>query len=178
MGRLDIRISEARSINERLVSNPSCYVKMRLENHREKTNAVKKSYTPRWDEVFKFVVADADSAQLHIELWDENTISDDLIGVYVLSMSGLVQGEEKEMWCLLKECKSNAELKIVVTACDFGILPDKNKPQQQQQQQQPPQQPQQQQQPPPQQQGYPPQQQQQGYPPQQQQGYPPQQGRY
>jgi hypothetical protein len=177
MGRLDIRVCEARGLPDtQWVSKPDPYVIVKLENQNHKSSVCENSVNPKWEEVFKFTVADENSSQIKFELWNKNTLSDEFLGQYHLSLSGLERGIVKDEWVLLQQCKTNAELHIRVMPQDFGREPKTSAqappPAQQQQQQQPPPPPQQQQ--PPQQQGYPPQQQQ-GYPPQQQQGYPPQQ---
>jgi len=208
MGRLDVRVVEARNLADtQWISKPDPYVIISLENQRHKTKVMDNQTSPKWDEVFKFTVADENSSQLRMELWNKNVVNDELLGMYVLSIANLKRGIVKDEWYLLQRSKTKAELHVRICAHDFGDLPTEAEtaaaggapqaphgypPQQQAPPQQyPPQQqqypaqpvyPPQQQQYPPQQQGYPPQQQgyppqQQGYPPQQQ-GYPPQQQGY
>jgi hypothetical protein len=124
MGRLDVRIVEARGVPDiETFSKPDPYVKMRLENTTHHTAVCKNTYTPKWEEVFKFVVADPDSAQLELEIWNKNLVSDDFIGKYNLSVSGLVQGEVRDEWLLMKQCKSQCELRVRLCALDFGRPP-------------------------------------------------------
>jgi hypothetical protein len=200
MPRLDVRVvgvTGFKNIQTFGKIDPYCVVK--LGNNQFKTSAAADTTEPVWNADFKFNVADTDSTQLHVEVWDKNLVSDDRLGVYNMSLSGLVRGVPETRKVLLQQCKGNAELTVVVTAVDFGILPQPGQhvPHQGSLQQgyppqqggYPPQQGSPQQGYPPQQGGYPPQQpgyppQQQGYPPQQQgyppqqQGYPPQQGGY
>ena len=199
MGRLDIRICAARNLPDtQMIGKPDPYVIVKLENQTHRTSVCENQTNPTWNEVFKFQVADQNSAQLRFELWNKNMMSDEFLGCYHLSIGGLFRGVVKDEWYLLQQCKTNAELHIRMMAHDFGNEPPQGMGRpghgmdaspnagfspvpggyQQSPQGYPPQQgyPQQQQQGyPPQQQGYPPQQQ--GYPPQQQ-GYPPQQQGY
>jgi hypothetical protein len=191
MGRLDVRVCGARNLPDtQWVSKPDPYVKCRLESQVHKTAVIENNLTPEWNEVFKFHVRDADSAQLRLEVWNDNVASDELLGHYTMSLAGLVQGEVVDKWFILQQCKSNAEIHVRVCAMDFGKLPTggHQSPQQRPPQQQgggaypqasgayPP--PQGQYPPPPQQQGgaYPPPQGQ--YPPPQGQYPPPQHGGY
>jgi hypothetical protein len=205
MGRLDVRIVEARNLPDtQWVSKPDPYVKVKLENQSHKTRVMENDLNPKWDEVFKFIVADENTSQLRMELWNSNVVSDEFLGQYVLSLTGLTRGMVRDEWFLLQQCKSNAEIHVRLLAVDFGKdpTPDQQKILQNQTQcvsspvpgapvAYPPQV--QQQGPaayaappqggyPPQQGGYPPQQgsyppQPGGYPPQPG-GYPPQQGGY
>merc|ERR1719231_707372 len=124
MGRLDVRIVEARNLpNTEMIGKPDPYVKIELENSQHKTSAADSTLSPKWDEVFKFVVADPDSAQLELKLFDKNMVSDTVMGQYRMSIAGLTKGVVKDVWCLLQQCKSNAEIHIRLMAHDFGADP-------------------------------------------------------
>jgi hypothetical protein len=132
MGRIDVRIVEARNLpNTELVGNPDPFVRVSLENQEHKTSAASSTLNPKWDEVFKFVIADPNSAQLELKLWDKNMVSDTFMGQYKMSLSGLTKGVVKEVWCLLQQCKSNAEIHIHLLAHDFGAEPAPGQVQQQ-----------------------------------------------
>jgi len=124
MGRLDVRIVEARNIPDiETFGKPDPYVIMKLETQVQRTSVQKSTYHPKWEEVFKFTVADENSSQLHFEVWNKNLVSDDFIGKYSLSLSGLVRAEVRDEWILLQQCKAQAELRIRVMALDFGRQP-------------------------------------------------------
>ena len=124
MGRLDIRIVEARNLPDtQWISKPDPYVIVHLENQQHRTSVQENQVSPKWDEVFKFTVADENSAQLKFELWNKNVVSDEFLGQYTLSISGLERGVVRDEWYLLQQCKSNAELRVRVLANDFGRTP-------------------------------------------------------
>eukprot|EP00758_Cryptobia_borreli_P014729 Tbor_TRINITY_DN5951_c1_g2::TRINITY_DN5951_c1_g2_i1::g.19005::m.19005 len=124
MPRLDVRICEARNLADtQWISKPDPYVIVRLENQKHKTKSIENQLNPKWEEVFKFTVADENTSQIRFELWNKNVISDELMGVYSLSISGLKRGIVNDQWYLLQRCKSNAELRVRLCAVDFGLIP-------------------------------------------------------
>lgn len=171
MPRLDLRIVEARNLPDvETFGKIDPYCTVELEGKQWRTSVVDNTENPRFDEVFKFHVADENSSQLRFCLWNKNTMSDDFLGQYHMSISGLKQGEVKDEWVLLQQCKSNAELHVRLMAVDFGEDDEETAPHPTynpvpQQYQQPGQ-------------GYPQMPPMQGYPPQGQPGYPPQQQGY
>ena len=123
MGRLDVKIVAARNLpNSESWGEPDVFVSMHLENQEHKTS-VEESTNPVWNEIFKFVIADPESTQLQMKVWNKELVSDELLGVYNLSLSGLVRGRVRDRWCLLQECKGNAELRVRMIARDFGQDP-------------------------------------------------------
>jgi hypothetical protein len=124
MGRLDVRICEARNLPDpQIFGMPDPYVKIKLENQKHKTSVINNCVNPKWEEVFKFIVADENSSQLKLELWNSNVVRDDFLGEYVLSLSGLQRGVVRDEWFLLKQCKTNSEIRVRILAVDFGLLP-------------------------------------------------------
>ena len=121
MGRLDVRICQARNLPDtEALGLPDVYVKVKCERTMWKTETVKDNLNPVWDQVFKFTVADPASSQLELQLWNANTFSDEYMGSYKLSLSGLPMGVVKDEWCLLQQCKGNAEIRVRLFAHDFG----------------------------------------------------------
>jgi len=171
MGKLEIRMVGARGL-----TNPNCctdcnvYATVECAGKQYQTKAAA-GVSPNWSEPFAFMIADQNSTQLHVKIFNSGCLGDDCLGLYNLSLSGLIEGAVRDDWYILEG--GNGEVNIRVEACDFGGLPP---PQQQAayppQGYPPPQAAYPPQGYPPQQPGYPPQQP--GYPPQQQ-GYPPQQ---
>jgi hypothetical protein len=124
MGRLDVRIVEAKNLpNTELIGQPDPYVVVTLDNHQHKTSVASSTTNPKWDEVFKFVLADPDTCQLELKLWNKNMISDSFMGQYRMSISGLTKGIVKDVWVLLQQCKTNAEIRLRLLAHDFGKDP-------------------------------------------------------
>jgi hypothetical protein len=124
MGRLDIRVVEARNLPDtEMVGKPDPYVIVKLEHQTHKTKVVNDSLNPKWDEVIKFLVSDQNSAQLRFEVWNSNVVSDEFLGCYTLSITGLYRGVVKDEWFLLQQCKANAEIRIRLLAQDFGMDP-------------------------------------------------------
>ena len=123
MGRLDVKIVAARNLpNNETFGEPDVFCELELENQQHKTS-VEESVNPVWNEIFRFVIADEQSSQLQIKVWNKELVSDDLLGTYNLSLSGLIRGRVRDRWCLLQNCKGNAELRVRVIARDFGEDP-------------------------------------------------------
>jgi len=124
MGRLDVRVVEARNLPDtQMIGKPDPYVKVVIENQHHQTAVADNTTNPKWDEVFKFTIADENSAQLKMELWNKNLVSDEYLGQYSMSIAGLTKGVVKDQWCLLQHCKTNAEIRIRLMAHDFGRDP-------------------------------------------------------
>ena len=130
MPRLDLRICGARNLpNSEAFGKIDPYCTVSLEGKQWKTGTCDNTTEPEWNEVFKFHVADDDSARLHFVLWDDNVVSDDFLGEYFMSISGLDRGVVEDKWLLLQNCKSNAELHVRVMAVDFGDVPEEEREQ-------------------------------------------------
>ena len=122
MGRLDVRVCAAKNLPDtQLVGTPDPYCVLKLEGQTHRTKVVSNTVNPVWDEIFKLAVADENSSQLIVEVWNSNLMSDEFLGVYQLSLTGLVQNLVRDQWFLLKQCKKNAELHLRVMAVDFGL---------------------------------------------------------
>lgn len=124
MGRLQVTICGARRLHDnQVVGIPDPYAKIRIEGKYYKTKIIKNNLNPVWNETFSFQVADENSSQLSFELWNDNIVSDDLMGVYTLSVGNLTRGIVQDNWYILTRSKTNAELHVRVLAIDFGRLP-------------------------------------------------------
>lgn len=125
MGKLEVTILKARNLpDEQLVSKPDPYVKVTCGIESYKTGNCDNSVNPNWEgknSTFKFHVADESSAQVLFEVWNANTVADDFMGSYKLSLSGMTANVPKEDWYLLQQCKTNAEIQVRLLA-DFGQL--------------------------------------------------------
>jgi hypothetical protein len=121
MGRLDVRICGARNLADtQWISKPDPYCIVRIENQKHKTSVKENNLNPEWNEVFKFTVADENSAQLVVEVWNKNVVSDELMGSYSLALNGLQKGVVRDEWFLLQRSRSNAEIRLRLLANDFG----------------------------------------------------------
>ncbi|KAG5495791.1 hypothetical protein JIQ42_02651 [Leishmania sp. Namibia] len=130
MGRLEVRVCGARNLDDAgKLCAPDPYVKLLMgrsnkKQDKFKTKVVRNSTSPVWNEAFKFQVADYNSAQVVFELWNNNVIVDDLMGVYALSVNGFTRGVVSDMWVVLAGTRlSSAELHLQVLAVDFGADP-------------------------------------------------------
>lgn len=130
MGRLEIRVCGARNVaNMQKVGKPDPYVKVKLSSHNKskikyKTHVAENCLNPVWNALFKFQVADYDSTQVVLELWNDNVIVDDLLGSYSLSLNGLTRGVVVDTWVLLEGTRgSPSELHLRILAVDFGRDP-------------------------------------------------------
>lgn len=132
MGRLEIRVCGARNIGDtQKVGIPDPYVKVKVSTDPKntckfKTRIIKNSLNPTWDELYKFQVADPNSTQIIFEVWNDNVLVDDLLGIYAFSLNGLRRGVIDDVWCILSQAKlASAELHLRVLAVDFGCDPAK-----------------------------------------------------
>jgi len=124
MGRLDCRIVAARNLADtQFISKPDPYCIAKLEKQHHKTRVIDNNVNPQWDEVIKFTVADENSAQLKVEVWNKNIVSDEFLGQYTISLGGLTKGVVKDGWYLLQQSKTNAEIHLRLLANDFGLDP-------------------------------------------------------
>ncbi|EPY35591.1 c2 domain protein [Strigomonas culicis] len=133
MGRLEIRVVEARNLaNIQRVGTIDPYVKVTYGNKEDnkkafikyKTRIIESSQRPIWNELFKFQIADTDSAQVVFQVKNDNIVMDDILGTYALSLNGFTRGVVKDYWALLSGCeRSSAELHLRVLAVDFGADP-------------------------------------------------------
>ncbi|GET91075.1 C2 domain protein, putative [Leishmania tarentolae] len=133
MGRLEVRICGARSMGDtRRASTPDLYVKVMMGDRKKnrpsyKTKVARSSLHPVWNEVVKFHVADYDTEQVVFELWNNNVIVDDLMGLYALSVNGLRRGVVSDICAILEGTGSTSvELHLQVLAVDFGADPAPN----------------------------------------------------
>ncbi|CAD2213948.1 C2 domain containing protein, putative [Angomonas deanei] len=107
------------------------YVKVKYGDKKNKKTFIKyrsrvieNSQNPTWNELFKFQIADYDSSQILFEVWNDNVVSDDLMGSYSLSLNSLEKGVVKDYWAILTGTqKSSSELHIRILAVDFGFEP-------------------------------------------------------
>ena len=128
MPRLDLRICGARGLhNTQTFGKIDPYCTVSFEGKQWRTKEAENTTEPEWNEVFKFNVADENSSRLHFVIWDNNMMSDDFLGEYYMSISGLDRGQVEDKWVLLQRCKGNAELHIRLLAVDFGDVPEEER---------------------------------------------------
>ncbi|ORC84809.1 c2 domain protein [Trypanosoma theileri] len=124
MGKLQVCICGARNLHDsQVISLPDPYCRVRLGDKSYKTKVIDNTLNPVWNETFRFQVADENTVQVCIELWNKNVIVDDIMGSYNLSLSNLTRGVVQDAWYMLAHSKTNAELHLRVLACDFGKDP-------------------------------------------------------
>uniref|UniRef100_A0A8C3A916 Extended synaptotagmin-like protein 3 n=1 Tax=Cyclopterus lumpus TaxID=8103 RepID=A0A8C3A916_CYCLU len=58
------------------------YATLRVGNRHFKSKIVKENLHPKWNEVYEFVVHEAPGQELEMEVYDEDTDKDDLLGTY------------------------------------------------------------------------------------------------
>ncbi|CAG9579222.1 conserved hypothetical protein [Leishmania major strain Friedlin] len=124
MGKIEVTVCAARKLHDcQLIGLPDPFVRLVMGDKRYKTQVVKNSLNPAWDETFRFHIPDEMSTQLRLEVWNKCTYSDDLMGYYALSLGGLTKGIVKDQWYILEKSKTQAELHVRLLAVDFGALP-------------------------------------------------------
>jgi len=95
------------------------YVK--VKDSHIKTNVIDKELNPKWN--FKASVELEPRDKLEFELLDKDLISDDKMGIAVLSLKDLYKGERQEFIIPIKVNKplpKPSTLKVAVTPLDFG----------------------------------------------------------
>ena len=124
MGRIDVRVMECKNLpNNELVGLPDVYVKIELEHQVFQTTVAHATLSPKYGEVFKFTVADPDSAQVIARVYSQHITGDSFVGMYAASVAGLTRGVVRDETFLLQQCKGCAELRLQMTALDFGADP-------------------------------------------------------
>eukprot|EP00659_Diplonema_papillatum_P004309 gene4309-6668_t len=120
MGKLDIRVVEARNLHDLgtfTKSDPYCVVT--CGGKKFKTTTKPNTLAPHWDEKFTFDV-DGGAGAVVFEVRDDNTFSDESMGSFSLSISGLHRGKVHDDWYKLRDAKSG-EVRVRAMAADFGI---------------------------------------------------------
>jgi len=99
------------------------YVKLRVGTTTYKTKVIKKCLNPKWEETFRFKVANPKTSKLVIDVFDKDKwTKDDPLGSLSIPLTKLEQGVETENWLNLTGVKSG-QINIALTAVDFGLPP-------------------------------------------------------
>ena len=80
------------------------YVKIGCGGKSFKTKVIKNNINPNFNEQFTFLVGDPNTEQPRIQVFDEDSVNDEIIGGYAISLQGLERGVKKE------QCASQARL--------------------------------------------------------------------
>jgi len=129
MGLLDVRVCEARGLADGILASPSTYCIVQIGPHQYHT-VTSRGTDPKWEEVFRFQVADPQSTQLHIFIKGSRPLlPDSHVGCCAVSLDGLTKGVVLDKWFLLKECSTSAELRLRLMTHDFGLEAQQPQPQ-------------------------------------------------
>uniref|UniRef100_A0A8D2ZQZ5 Extended synaptotagmin-3 n=1 Tax=Scophthalmus maximus TaxID=52904 RepID=A0A8D2ZQZ5_SCOMX len=74
------------------------YATLRVGNRHFTSRTIKENLHPKWNEVFEFVVHEAPGQELELELFDEDTDKDDLLGTYNLDFGEVKKEKELDRW--------------------------------------------------------------------------------
>ncbi|XP_074514237.1 extended synaptotagmin-3 [Sebastes fasciatus] len=74
------------------------YATLRVGNRHFKSKTVKENLHPTWNEVYEFVVHEAPGQELEVELYDEDTDKDDVLGQYHLDLGEVKREIEMDQW--------------------------------------------------------------------------------
>ncbi|XP_056293587.1 extended synaptotagmin-3 [Pseudoliparis swirei] len=74
------------------------YATLCVGNRHFKSKTVKENLNPKWNEVYEFVVHEAPGQELEVEIYDEDTDRDDLLGVYNLDLGDVKREIEMDQW--------------------------------------------------------------------------------
>ncbi|TNN79436.1 Extended synaptotagmin-3 [Liparis tanakae] len=72
------------------------YATLRVGNRHFKSKIVKENLNPKWNEVYEFVVHEAPGQELEVEIYDEDTDKDDLLGAYNLDLGDVKRDIEMD----------------------------------------------------------------------------------
>lgn len=121
MGKIELTVVAARNLHDaQLFGMPDPFVRLSIDDKKYKTKVIQNTLSPEWNETFRFMIADDNSSQIRLEVWNKNVASDDLMGYYTFSVGGLTKGVVKDQWYILQKSKTQAELHVRVLAVDFG----------------------------------------------------------
>ncbi|XP_008278562.1 extended synaptotagmin-3 [Stegastes partitus] len=87
------------------------YTILRVGNRHVKSKTVKENLHPKWNEVYEFVVHEAPGQELEMELYDEDTDKDDLLGTYNLDFGEVKKEKQMDKWFPL-EGVPNGEVRL------------------------------------------------------------------
>lgn len=82
------------------------YTVLRVGNNQFKTKTIKETLSPRWKEVYEFVIHEAPGQELEVELYDEDTDADDFLGRYSLDCGEVKKEREIDEWLTLEDIES------------------------------------------------------------------------
>lgn len=74
------------------------YATLRVGNRHFKSKVIKENLNPTWNEVYEFVVHEAPGQELELEVYDEDTDKDDLLGTYRLDFGEVKREVEMDQW--------------------------------------------------------------------------------
>uniref|UniRef100_A0A8C3A7W4 Extended synaptotagmin-like protein 3 n=1 Tax=Cyclopterus lumpus TaxID=8103 RepID=A0A8C3A7W4_CYCLU len=74
------------------------YATLRVGNRHFKSKIVKENLHPKWNEVYEFVVHEAPGQELEMEVYDEDTDKDDLLGTFNLDLGEVKRDIEMDQW--------------------------------------------------------------------------------
>ncbi|XP_068428085.1 extended synaptotagmin-3 [Clinocottus analis] len=87
------------------------YATLRVGNRHFKSKVVKENLHPKWNEVYEFVIHEAPGQELEVEVYDDDTDKDDLLGTYNLDLGEVKRDIEMDQWFPL-EGVQNGEVRL------------------------------------------------------------------
>ncbi|KAM7380824.1 hypothetical protein PAMP_004096 [Pampus punctatissimus] len=82
------------------------YATLRVGHHQFQSKTIKENLNPTWNEVFEFVIHEAPGQELEMEVFDEDTDKDDLIGRYNLDFGEVKKEKVMDKWFPLEDVQS------------------------------------------------------------------------
>lgn len=135
--QIRVHVIEARKLaskDDGGTSDPVTKVRCSLTPEIRATTVLKKTLNPLWDQtlIFEPQLTDAselDMATVTLEVWDSDTVSDDMIGAFTVELRSMVYSHtNREMWrtwLALTDTEGNAEgvqgyLKVTINVLGPG----------------------------------------------------------
>jgi len=112
----DVANEDFDSHNVNQQSDP--YVQVKIGKKKEKTETVQSSTRPVWNEVFEFSKVKPDDV-IELKLMDDDTFSDDTIGVASLALSQLDLDVDHELWVEMRKdsaVRGRVRIKVFVSS--------------------------------------------------------------
>uniref|UniRef100_A0A674B1R1 Extended synaptotagmin-like protein 3 n=1 Tax=Salmo trutta TaxID=8032 RepID=A0A674B1R1_SALTR len=101
------------------------YAVLRVGNIHFQSKTIQENLHPRWNEVYEFVVHEAPGQELEVDVFDEDTDKDDILGKFRLDFGEVKKKKEMDKWFPLDDVSSgevHLKLQWLSLQTDPGLL--------------------------------------------------------
>jgi Ca2+-dependent lipid-binding protein len=117
---LRIRVNSARHLPKMdFISDTDAYCKLRIIGftHEESTKVISDTNSPVWNESFQFNIQSYDSDILRLQMFDQDLIRDDAMGILNIEINKLPPGQVIDSWYTLEPvpgCEKPGEINLTL----------------------------------------------------------------